>query len=64
MKGKECTCHARCEWECSCTGVDWRSDREVELETEVKELQDLNKVLFAEIPKDYPEDHDCIDKKE
>jgi Arc/MetJ family transcription regulator len=32
--GQGCNCNAHYEGECSCTGVDWRSAREVELEAE------------------------------
>ena len=30
--GIGCECAARCESECSCDGVDWRDEKEVELE--------------------------------
>jgi len=42
--GVGCKCAAGSEWECCCSGVDWRSAREVELEAE-------NKKLKAEIAK-------------
>jgi len=47
--GKGCTCMARSEVECSCAGVDWRSAREVELEYEVKRLNDFAKLQSDDI---------------
>ena len=33
--GKGCKCAAKSAVDCCCTGVDWRSKREVELEAEI-----------------------------
>lgn len=37
--GVGCKCYSRCEAECACSGVDWRSAREVELEAENAKLK-------------------------
>jgi hypothetical protein len=36
--GEGCKCFARCENDCCCD-VEWRSEREIELEAKVKELE-------------------------
>jgi len=36
--GEGCKCFAGCENDCCCD-VDWRSDREIELEVELKKIK-------------------------
>ena len=45
--GEDCECGAVCEYECSCTVVDWRSRREADLEAEVSELSDVIRTQTA-----------------
>lgn len=47
--GEGCECYARCKGDCICDGVDWRSDREVELEKQVATLTAENGELKKEL---------------
>jgi len=61
--GEGCKCFARCENDCCCD-VEWRSEREIELEAKVKELENmlwqvLSTINFcSNISKDLPDSFD------
>lgn len=45
--GEGCTCGAYGQCECSCPDVDWRSEREIELESVVQRYKDaLERIAF------------------